>query len=393
MWTFSTSELGRICRDLAWSEMQTWPALRPALPPRTSFNTFDLRSPELALDSLQRVSLATAAATWFNAIDSGHGDLFLARPTWADWVATAERARREGASDCTFTTSGTQGERKSVRHAQATLHDEASGWAHRLPARRRVLCLVPVHHLYGFIWGLLLPRVLGVPVVDALLEDGITPETGDLIVGVPAQWQVLTQLRPRAWPAGVIAVSSTAPLPAELHQRLLDSGLAGVWDIYGASETGGVGLRSLPGGPHELAPHRWKMSDGAIAHRGPDGKPWQIDCPDDLQWEPDQPNQPARFRLGARRDGVVQVGGHNVDPAWVAQQIRQMSGVRDCAVRLAGSGADARLKAFVVLAPHAKLDALQAAWRELLPWYAVPQRVTVGDAVPTNAMGKRVDWS
>ncbi len=432
MWTSSTSELRRICRDLAWSELASFPGMAPLLPPRWQADDIDLRDPAFGIDSLNRVRLATAAANWFAASGSGHADLFLARSRISEWVEIAERARREGAHGVVFSTSGSTGQRKHLLHAEATLVDEARAWGSLLPPRRRAVVLVPVHHLYGFIWGLLVPKLLDLPVVDAATDQPLALEPGDLVVSVPALWDRWLAGRGRAaTPDDVIAVSSTAPLAAGLHQRLLDAGLRAVWDIYGSTETGGVGVRQLPDGPYSLAPNRWRVDEQTVAHHGADGKPWAVDIPDHLQWldavagagagdaagaawgasvgaSLDETSRgastgagrltasispPLHFRVGARRDGVVQVGGHNVDPMWVAEQIKGIAGVVDAAVRLDGSATDARLKAYVVLAEPSNRAAIELAIREQLPWYACPQRIDIGPAIPVNSFGKRVDWA
>ena len=146
----------------------------------------------LYLDSLARMQLATAAATWCNAYDAGFEDLFLARRCSADWAEVMVRARQSGARHFTFATSGSTGKRQFIRHREDVLAAEAQVWAqvlkqvtsqaHGTPISR-VVVLAPTHHIYGFIWGVLLPLALGVPAVDADMAALPLLQAGDLVGG------------------------------------------------------------------------------------------------------------------------------------------------------------------------------------------------------------------
>jgi acyl-coenzyme A synthetase/AMP-(fatty) acid ligase len=57
-----------------------------------------------------------------------------------------------------------------------------------------------------------------------------------------------------------------------------------------------------------------------------------------------------RFTLAGRRDGAVQIGGHNVHPARIAERLRTHPLVADAVVRPMRPDEGTRLKAFIVLA-------------------------------------------
>ncbi|TAG32757.1 MAG: hypothetical protein EAZ34_09515 [Polaromonas sp.] len=59
--------------------------------------------------------------------------------------------------------------------------------AHGLPISR-VIVLAPTHHIYSFIWGVLLPLVLGVSALDADISALPPLQSGDLMVAAPDQW-------------------------------------------------------------------------------------------------------------------------------------------------------------------------------------------------------------
>jgi long-chain acyl-CoA synthetase len=418
MQAFALSEanLLRVSRDLAYSEIASMPGLKAQLGPRVTANpnapTLSWAADTIDLDSLARMQLATAGAVWCNAYDAGFEDLFLAKRTAADWAATMRRAREAGAAHMTFSTSGSTGARKHIRHREHLLAAEARAWVQVLEQSpfgkiRRVVVLCPTHHIYGFIWGVLLPMALGVPVIDADLSCLPEFEPNDLVVAVPDQWAWLASST-RSWPAGVQGISSTAPLPAAVHDamtlaRPAPSGeqppaLARLLQIYGSSETAGLAWRSTSSGAYTLAPERQRSASGGIGLQLSSGAVQALAVQDELQWLDE-----SRFMLLRRSDESVQVGGHNVSPEWVVAQLQTHSAVKLASVRLDTGATPAKLKAFIVL--HGSSDAnfdndaraMQQADLELwvkntLPWYANFSSMTYGAELPLNAMGKASDW-
>jgi long-chain acyl-CoA synthetase len=383
------AQLQRICRDLAWSELASFASLRPAIGTRLCAQPVRWDADHLNVDSLHRVHLATAAATWCDAFDSGFSDLFLAKRHSDDWGQVMLRSRQAKGSSpsVTFSTSGSTGQRKHIRHREAFLRQEAADWAVLLPQVKRVVTLVATHHIYGFIWGVLLPQALGVAVVDGELACLPEPQAGDLWVAVPDQWQWLAQSK-KTWPAGVVGISSTAPMPADTHQALLHNGLARLVQVYGSTETSGLAWRDQPDQAYALATGRQRQPDDSIALQLSPGQWVQAPVQDQLNWVDAQ-----RFNLLGRTDQSVQIGGHNVSPQWVADQLMLHPAVQQASVRLDSQLDPARLKAFVVLAPAVTdtQQVLQHA-QQTLPWYAAPASITFGDELPCNAMGKLSDW-
>ena len=397
-------ELRRVCRDLAWADISAMVGFKAMLPPRVTCAELQWSGDAqgaLALDSLARMQLATAAATWCNAYDVGYEDLFLAKRSVLDWTSIMLRARASGAKHFTFSTSGSTGARKHIRHFEDVLASEARGWAtllQRQPgsiAIERVVVLCPTHHIYGFIWGVLLPLALGVPALDADLSDMPALQPGDLVVAVPDQWAWLAERK--ATTPGVQGISSTAALPTDVHNQLThppagtSTGgglLTRLLQIYGSSETAGLAWRQDPACDYQLAPGRSRALDGGIELQLPSGNNAAMAVQDELTWTSE-----TTFKLIRRADGMVQVGGHNVSPDWVASKLQSHPLVKRAAVRLSDSRQ--RLKAYVVLyaAESAHDQHVVEAWaRAELPDYAYPQHFSYGGQLPTNSMGKPCDW-
>jgi 4-coumarate--CoA ligase (photoactive yellow protein activation family) len=340
----------------------------------------------VGLDSIEQLGALGALAETFELDDSTLGQESPDRVgAWIDWIMRGQIADKPR---LIVRTSGSTGTPSTCRHAVADLVDEARFLATQIAGRRRVVALVPAHHLYGIIWTAFLPAVMDIPVVVRTLGAPLDLAIGDLVVAVPDQWRMLSRLI-RTFPDDVVGISSAAPLDNQLGLALLASGLSRMFDIYGSSETGGIAMRELSASAYALLP-RWQLAPYGLGD-------WQLTdqdgrhhaLPDHVERIGDRSLCPIK-----RRDSAVQVGGHNVWPARVAGVLRRIDGVADAAVRL---HADGRLKAFIV--PNGDRDPDELAL--ILEGHAAdrlsvperPRHLRFGAALPRNAMGKLEDWS
>ena len=282
-------------------------------------------------------------------------------------------------------TSGSTGSPRLCVHRLTDLLDEAGFFAEGLRDRRRVVALVPAHHLYGLVWTALLPALLGIAVVEMAVGAMLALMPGDLVVAVPEQWRAIRRLV-RNVPPDVVGVSSGAPLDDDLAAALTTSGISFIVDVYGSSETGAIAVRRFPDEVVHTVLPRWTLLDGEAELQDMQGARWPL---------PDRVEHigPRRLRPLGRYDGAVQIGGLNVWPDRVASVLRHAPGVADVAVRLGGEG---RLKAFVVpSAPDgdALRHGLATLARERLSEAERPASYVFGAALPRNSMGKLADWA
>lgn len=397
-WWAVPGVLHRFVADLVADEVAH---LRPggaALPPQPWSAELPLDGDGLGLDSLELLSVAAALNETLHLHESGVEDLLLARRTVGDWVALAAEGLAHFSARLTFRTSGSSGQPKPCTHALAHLQQEVVCLAALLAGRRRVLTAVPAHHIYGFLFTVLLPdRLAGEPALDVR---SATPQAlpqrlraGDLLVSHPAHWALVVR-HASALPAGVHGVTSTAPCPDELAQALTGLGLQRLLQVYGSSETAGIGWRDAPGSPYRLMPH-WQRDgtdDSALLRLAADGARWTHVMQDRIDWLAD-----GRFRIAGRLDAAVQVGGINVFPERVRQALLAHPAVLDASVRQMAAHEGQRLKAFVVPAPGADPTALR---EEMARWLSdrlsapeQPKSFTFGTALPVNQRGKACDWS
>lgn len=379
-------ELGRLRPGAGPSLAQRWPTLLP------------LDDDGLGADSLELLSLGAALAEALHLQESGIEDHLLTRRTIGDWVAIASAGLEHFHARLTFRTSGSTGKSKACQHTLDALLQETVAQVALLGTPKRIISAVPCHHVYGFLFTILLPRYLGgVPVVDVRGSSpghlGTTLKEGDLVVGHPDFWRAVARAVPHVR-AGVVGVTSAAACPIETAEAMAGLGLERLLQIYGSSETAGVAWRDGADQPYQLYPY-WRRHDAGAVVRVADEAIADMppcDLPDRLEWLDDR-----HFHLTGRLDNAVQVAGINVFPERVRQCLCEHPAVKQAVVRLMGQNEGSRLKAFIVADDGIDLNALRA---DLTTWIdsrlTTPERpraLTFGASLPCGSMGKASDWT
>lgn len=350
------------------------------------------------MDSLELLSVASAVNEALHLHESGVEDLLLARRTFGEWMDVAAEGLATFDAQMTFRTSGSTGCAKACAHLLESLEQEVSHLATLTVGAQRLLSAVPAHHIYGFLFTILLPARFGT--IDVIDVRRFTPQAlvqrlrrRDLVVGHPAYWTLMARYA-GALPAGVHGVTSTAPCPNVVAQGLQSIGLSSLLQVYGSSETAGIATRTSHETPYQLMPFwaRDEAVEGRLLRTLPNGTVCAHPMQDALTW-----SAARLFGVSGRLDDAVQVAGTNVFPSLVRQEITNHPLVADAVVRLMAPEEGARLKTFVVPVAGADLASLR---EELWSWCesrltapARPRSFTFGDGLPRNAMGKLSDWS
>jgi long-chain acyl-CoA synthetase len=350
---------------------------------------------DLGADSLERLQLATALAEAVHLHSSGIDDSLLGEPTVGEWVETVAKGLERYSAQLTFRTSGSHGHPKWCVHELADLEAEVTESAQVLAGTRRVVGTVPSHHIYGFLFTILLPAELGCAFLDARVHSpaglGAVIQTGDAVVAYPDLWRAFVRTVSRTAP-GAVAITSTAPCPPDVARGVRAAGLARFIEVYGSSETAGIGWREDPQSAYELFGF-WRRGadDRELIRTSAGGAERAYAVPDHLSWE-----GPRQVRPAGRAEGAVQVGGSNVFPDVVCRVLTAHSGVAQAAVRLMRPDEGTRLKAFVVPQPHADRTALLAElWSYIEARLTPPERpksIVFGAELPAGALGKAADW-
>jgi 4-coumarate--CoA ligase len=348
----------------------------------------------VGVDSLMRLECALRVNEFFHLHEVGSEDYLLVRRTVGDWVEVVEETLKRRFRAITFRTSGTTGVPKKCTHSIVDLDTEVVALISVAGQRDRVAALVPPHHIYGFQNSIRLPIHLGAAMTD-LRSSGpgswaglMSP--GDLVVATPHMWSLLADAG-RGLPRDVVGVTSTAPMPAALWDKLRDLGLSRLIEIYGSSETTGIGWRDDPAAPFRLFDF-WLVADQGRALARPGESPIRLN--DTVTWEGER-----LLRVGPRQDGMIQVAGINVNPSEVVRRLRQHEAVVDCVVRPQRDAdpARARLEAFIVT--RAPVSDENRFAEDLATWCAKtfspaerPVAFRFGTDIPRDAVGKPTLW-
>ena len=392
-WWHHRPALERVVHDLVAAELAL---ARPGrvLPPQP-WPASTMLATDLGADSLDLMGAATALGDLLGFDRSGMGDAQLG-PALADWIAAARASLDADDTGLVFRTSGSSGAPKRCAHALASLWREVDELARLAPGRRRVLSAVPAHHIYGFLFTVLLPQAAGAPLPVFDLRGGSPAsliarlEPGDLVVAHPDFWAQVAALAP-AFPPDVIGVTSTAPCPDAVAQALAGGGLR-LLQVYGSSETAGVGWRAAAGEAYRLLPY-WRRTElDNVLERDASGGVERHALQDKLMWSGSD-----RFVPTGRIDNAVQVGGTNVFPAYVAEVLAMHPAVLECVVRPMRADEGTRLKAFVVPREAGQdggelREALSGWIAERLAPAERPAAYSFGPALPRQPNGKASDW-
>lgn len=292
-----------------------------------------------------------------------------------------------------FFTSGSTGKPKNAIHSKAMIREEVEGVSFLFEKIKHIISTVPSHHSYGFVFTLQLPYLYDFPVnfypPIPLLEWNNILKEGDLLVTFPMFLNYMVELDFK-FPSGITILTSTAPCPDELMKKLYDNGAERIIEIYGASETGAIGFREMPGNPFFLLPY-WDYSekDGNIDIISRRKTSFSCELPDIAKIKEERV-----FAISGRKDNAVQVAGVNVYPSKVEDVLKRHMYVKDTMVRLGKE----RLKAFIVLkddmdiSPEAAKQQIYNYMKEILTPHELPRDITFGKELPRTPFGKKADW-
>jgi acyl-coenzyme A synthetase/AMP-(fatty) acid ligase len=300
---------------------------------------------------------------------------------------------------CVYT-SGSTGTHVACVKTAAQLLGEAALLVRlwQLGPETRVLATVPPHHLYGLLFGVLVPFMGGGCVVRTtpLHAETIVAQARDrqanVLVSVPAHLHGVATLPPGALPPLARIFSSGAPLDPATGAAVAARAGIPVTEVLGSSETGGIAWRET-GGDGSWQPFPGvdvaQDDDEIMRLRSPfapqDAGGWYRGA-DRIRTRDD-----GRFELIGRADGVVKIGGSRVALAEVERLLRELPGVADAAVVSVDTASARRHELWAaVVAPTLTTASLRSALLRRLEPIAVPRRFRLVGALPREDNGKLV---
>lgn len=295
---------------------------------------------------------------------------------------------------CVYT-SGSTGAHVACRKTAAQLLGEARLLVDlfELGPGTRLLATVPPHHIYGLLFGVLVPFMGGGAFARSTPHHAETIAAqaralgANVLCSVPAHLRGLGAVGKGALPPLRRIFSSGAPLDPATAAEVEALADTPVTEVLGSSETGGIAWRTSGGRGlwRPFPPVRVTAGAGGLMlvespfagetpHQGAD----RI-----------EPAGDGTFTLVGRADGIVKIGGGRIAVAEVERLLRELPSVRDAAVvSVAVGGARQHELWAAVVAPGATVPELRAALLRRLEPIALPRRFRLVDALPREDNGK-----
>ena len=262
---------------------------------------------------------------------------------------------------------------------------------------------VPPHHIYGLLFGVLMPLLARAAFAreTCLHAEPLAAQwnrkRGTILIAVPVHLRALSALDPQAFnEAPRIIFSSGAALPFDTAVMLHSRFGFQVTEILGSSETGGIAYRTAPCAEPPI-PTPFKPFEGIQLGVTEDGsltvdssyladdvtRPWVTS--DRVLLQPDG----SFFHLG-RTDGVVKVAGTRVSLQELETRILSIEGVHECAVWAVevGGARGQETRAVIAASPALTVEHIRDALRRAFDAVVIPRRMRVVPALPREPNGK-----
>ncbi len=261
-----------------------------------------------------------------------------------------------------------------------------------------ILSTVGPQHIYGLLGSVLLPFIASAQVIGRTctfpreILGALRRDSATILVSVPAHYRALraTDLTRHALR---IALSSAAPLDPEDAAAFLDKTGLAIREIYGSTETGGMGMRTSGENHGSWKPFTcldWKILADRLCVRSPFVSP---DLPRDEAGFFTTADRAAaddgnRFRVLGRADRIVKIAGKRVDLEEIREKIRRIPGVTDAHVTTVPLKGARQMEIVALVASDQPARQVRAAVRSLDDPYGRPRRIRIVRAVPVLPNGK-----
>jgi len=262
-----------------------------------------------------------------------------------------------------------------------------------------IVATISPNHIYGLLYSVVLPLVSGAAILpqtpafpDEIVRT-VQEHKATILVSVPVHYRALRG-RGTLGASLRLAFSSAGMLDIEDNTEFCRHNEAGIVEIYGSTETGGIALRKQCRGEAGFTPYptvEWTLVDQQLHIRSPYLSPG---LPRDaagffVTGDRVDPCAPAGFQLRGRADSITKVAGKRVDLEEIRVVIREQPGVSDCVV-LALTDAGGREHRVVALVEGQFVDikALRAVLASRFEPYALPRAIKIIDHLPVKANGK-----
>jgi 4-coumarate--CoA ligase (photoactive yellow protein activation family) len=284
----------------------------------------DLKN-DIGLDSIEMMQLAAYVNNFFNLFNLKDSPYLLSHTKLSEWVNLIYEARKREDETIKFQSSGTSGNSKTIAHSINFLIRELSHLAKLLNDCSQIITYIPSYSIYGFLFTIGLPAYLQIPVIypSQINWQQVTP--GTLIVATPFQWQLLVNSLPDDL-CNIQGVTAASPMYQDLYNQINLKNIV-LTEIYGSTETAGVGFRKTYQDPFTLFPY-WQIKDvnGSIELEDRDTqKPYPL--MDNIYQFTDE-----TFSISGRKDQQIKIAGHLVNLENLKKSIQSLSNILECTI-------------------------------------------------------------
>lgn len=316
---------------------------------------------------------------------------------------------------CSLYTSGSTGKPKYIEKTYQNLLTELQFLKNLLEIQEHdvVLSLVPNVHIYGLLFGLLLPTLAGSQAVytNRLLPREVmkiaVDKKASFLIGTPIHYQVFIETHDpnRKLSSLKLAVSSGGTLAKNVAKEFFRLTGVRILEIYGSTETGGIAYRFWDGSQDspsfQLFPYIEKKIDSPseiqeLVISSPAISPNALrsekgvwyDTGDFVQFDPEDGN---RFKIVGRQEQIMKVGGKRISTTQLEEEIKAIRGVKDVAViRIETSSHRESGVAFVEMekdSPFTRSE-IQKEFQKRSAHYRSVSDLCIIDKIPRNQNGK-----
>ena len=295
---------------------------------------------DFGLSSMQLVELAAYTNSFFHFFDTQNPPNLLTDSQLDAWIQKILAVRIEHDKNISFQSSGTSGNSKLITHSIESINREVGFLSGIINQPKRIISFVPTNHIYGFLFTVVLPQLWNIPVIRFVELNSLEFLPDDLIVATPFNWQFIYSSF-NSKKIECAGISSGAHLNDQLFEQLVKIGF-NITEVFGSTETAGVGYRNKPCKAFELFSYWSFDADAKHLIRKYDQQIFQLQDHVVLQETP-------YFTVLSRIDQVVQIGGVNISLAAIQEKIQLINSVKNATIYAKANGAGVLIGATIVL--------------------------------------------
>lgn len=254
-----------------------------------------------------------------------------------------------------------------------------------------IIATVPPQHMFGFEMSIVLPLVCGVAIhedkpfypmdLQRVLREMPSPR---ILVTTPIHLKACMTLT-EGWPEIQFVLSATANLPEEVARQAETIMNTDVKEVYGCSEVGAIATRQMTKNPDwQLLPDYSLDADNEAAQLQTATNQKSVLLPDKLEILSN-----GFFRLVARADDMIKIGGKRGSLAELTARIKALPGVEDAVVFRQEHKVNQRERlAALVVAQGGTSEQLREALLKNIDPIFLPRPLCIVPALPYNSTGK-----